>query len=40
MKNLVPQGHKAALVDIEQGARVLRHGEVIGYATAPVGAGK
>ena len=30
----VPQGHKTALVDIADGAPIIRYGEVIGYAVA------
>jgi galactarate dehydratase len=32
----VPQGHKVALVDIADGAAVIRYGETIGYAVAPL----
>lgn len=32
LKQLIPQGHKVALEDIEQGEKVIRYGEIIGYA--------
>ncbi|AJQ29812.1 galactarate dehydratase [Pelosinus fermentans] len=32
LKEHVPQGHKVALVDLEQDGEILRYGEVIGYA--------
>src|SRR6202453_1138463 len=32
----VPEAHKLALVDIPQGAPIVRYGEVIGYARAPI----
>src|SRR5579883_2862362 len=40
LKSFVPQGHKAALVDIAEGAPIVRYGEVIGYAAAPIQAGE
>jgi galactarate dehydratase len=40
LRNYVPQGHKTALTDIPEGAPILRFGEVIGYAAAPVYAGE
>jgi len=40
LKSFVPQGHKTALVDIAEGAPILRYGEVIGYASAPIRAGE
>src|SRR5579883_3065877 len=40
LKSFVPQGHKAALVDIAEGAPITRYGEVIGYAAAPIQAGE
>jgi galactarate dehydratase len=40
LKSFVPQGHKTALVDIAEGAPILRYGEVIGYAAAPIHAGE
>ena len=36
LREHVPQGHKVALVDIPQGAPILRYGEVIGYAMKPI----
>src|ERR1035437_9747219 len=35
----VPQGHKVALVDLLQGAAVLRYNVAIGYAKKPIAAG-
>lgn len=32
----IPQGHKVALADIAQGAPIIRYGEVIGHAAAPI----
>src|SRR6202034_716654 len=32
----VPEAHKLALSDIPQGAPIVRYGEVIGYARAPI----
>ena len=32
----IPQGHKVALVDIAAGAAIIRYGEVIGHAAAPI----
>ncbi|MGJ9384120.1 galactarate dehydratase [Salipaludibacillus sp. CF4.18] len=32
----VPQGHKTALVDLEQGQAIIRYGEVIGFAKTPI----
>jgi galactarate dehydratase len=40
LKSFVPQGHKTALVDIAEGAPILRYGEVIGYAASPIQAGE
>jgi galactarate dehydratase len=40
LRAFVPQGHKTALVDIDQGAPILRYGEVIGYAASPILAGE
>jgi galactarate dehydratase len=40
LRAFVPQGHKTALVDIEQGAAILRYGETIGYAAATIRAGE
>jgi galactarate dehydratase len=39
LRAFVPQGHKTALVDIAEGAPILRYGEVIGYASSPILAG-
>src|SRR5579863_1682462 len=39
LRAFVPQGHKTALVDIAEGAPILRYGEVIGYAASPILAG-
>lgn len=36
----VPRGHKIALSDIGQGEAVLKYGQVIGFATAPIVAGE
>ncbi|HEY4380648.1 MAG TPA: galactarate dehydratase [Acidobacteriaceae bacterium] len=35
----VPEAHKVALVDIEDGAPIVRYGSVIGYAKGPIGKG-
>src|SRR5579871_1541168 len=40
LRAFVPQGHKTALVDIEEGAPIVRYGEVIGYALSPIRAGE
>lgn len=32
----VPEGHKLALCDLEQGAAVVRYGEIIGYTKRPI----
>jgi galactarate dehydratase len=40
LRAFVPQGHKTALVDIDEGAPILRYGEVIGYAAKPILAGE
>src|SRR5688572_27543471 len=40
LKTYVPQGHKTALVDIPQGAPILRYGEIIGTATTAIAAGE
>jgi galactarate dehydratase len=32
----VPQGHKVALTDLDQGAPIRRYGQVIGYAAKPI----
>jgi galactarate dehydratase len=39
LRAFVPQGHKTALVDIAEGAPILRYGEVIGYAASAIQAG-
>lgn len=40
LRAFVPQGHKTALVDIAEGAPIVRYGEVIGYALSPIAAGE
>lgn len=40
LRAFVPQGHKAALVDIPQDEPIIRYGEVIGYALSPIQAGE
>src|SRR6201995_4917826 len=40
LRAFVPQGHKTALADIAEGAPILRYGEVIGFAAAPILAGE
>jgi galactarate dehydratase len=35
----VPEGHKVALCDIDKGGKILRYGEVIGYALEPIAKG-
>ena len=39
LRDKVPQGHKVALVDLPQGAAVLRYGVPIGHALADIAAG-
>ena len=39
LKSFVPQGHKTALVDIADGAAIIRYGEIIGYAIGPIPSG-
>lgn len=39
LKEHVPQGHKVALVDLAQGAAIVRYGEVIGYAEKAIAQG-
>jgi galactarate dehydratase len=34
----IPEGHKVALVDVPQGASIVRYGVVIGYADVPIAA--
>lgn len=38
-KGVAPAGHKVARVAIAQGAAVIKYGQTIGYATAPIAAG-
>src|SRR5580704_9789165 len=40
LRAFVPQGHKTALSDIEEGAEIVRYGEVIGYAVSRIAAGE
>jgi galactarate dehydratase len=40
LRAFVPQGHKTALADIEEGAPIVRYGELIGYAASPILAGE
>lgn len=40
LRAFVPQGHKTALVDIAEGAPIIRYGEIIGYALSPILAGE
>jgi galactarate dehydratase len=40
LRAFVPQGHKTALVDIAEGAPMLRYGEIIGRAASPILAGE
>ncbi|MDU6669956.1 MAG: UxaA family hydrolase, partial [Bradyrhizobium sp.] len=40
LKSFVPQGHKTALVDIPEGAPIIRYGEIIGTAKSPIAAGE
>jgi len=40
LKERVPQGHKVALVDIAEGAAVRRYDVAIGFALAPIAAGR
>jgi galactarate dehydratase len=35
----IPQGHKVALQDIAEGSAIIRYGEVIGHAAAPIAKG-
>jgi galactarate dehydratase len=39
LREHVPQGHKVTLTDIEEGAPILRYGEVIGTAVRPIARG-
>jgi galactarate dehydratase len=36
----VPQGHKVALDDIDEGEPIVRYGEIIGYAAEPIARGR
>src|SRR6201991_2654795 len=36
LRAFVPQGHKTALIDIAEGAAILRYGEVIGHAASAI----
>ena len=36
----VPFGHKLAVVDVKNGEKILKYGEVIGLATRPIGKGE
>ena len=36
LNQFVPQGHKMALADLDEGDSIIRYGEVIGYATLPI----
>jgi galactarate dehydratase len=40
LRAFVPQGHKTALVDIAEGAPIIRYGEIIGYALSAIQAGE
>ncbi|WP_431204100.1 galactarate dehydratase [Bradyrhizobium betae] len=40
LRAFVPQGHKTALVDIAEGAPIVRYGEVIGHALSQILAGE
>ncbi|MCW2128008.1 galactarate dehydratase [Bradyrhizobium elkanii] len=40
LKNSVPQGHKVAMVNIAEGAPIMRYGHVIGYAASPIRVGE
>jgi galactarate dehydratase len=39
LRNDVPQGHKVALADIDEGAPIIRYGEIIGRATTAIARG-
>ena len=34
----IPEAHKVALADLEQGAPIMRYGVIIGYAASPIAA--
>lgn len=36
----VPSGHKVALIEIGKGKRIIRYGQTIGFATAPIAQGE
>lgn len=36
LTNHVPQGHKVALIDLNQGDAIIRYGEMIGHAVQPI----
>jgi galactarate dehydratase len=38
-REAIPEAHKIALSDVESGAPIVRYGEVIGYAKAPISSG-
>jgi len=40
LKAFVPQGHKTALVDIAEGAPIVRYSEIIGHALSQIAAGE
>jgi galactarate dehydratase len=40
LRSFVPQGHKTALIDIAEGAPIVRYGEIIGRALSPIPAGE
>ncbi len=39
LREPVPQGHKVALVDLDQNEAIIRYGEIIGYTTRPINKG-
>ena len=39
-KSEIPRGHKVAVQAIDAGAAIIKYGQVIGYASAPVAAGE
>lgn len=40
VESLVPFGHKVAVASMEAGGPVIKYGEVIGFATAPIRPGQ
>src|SRR5580704_11396225 len=38
LREFIPQGHKVALIDLDEGAAIKRYGEVIGHAAQPIAA--